>query len=85
MSDQPATTRPEKEFPAGRGAKVAVWLNASGRSITVSPPRYKDQQGAWRDGSFFVNDLAMLIFALQQALAFSYSAATPSMDNDPVN
>lgn len=85
MPEQTANPRPEKEFPVGRGSKIAVWLNSNGRSVTISPPRFKDQQGAWRDGSFFANDLAMLVYALQQALAYCYETPMPSEDNDPVN
>lgn len=84
MSEQTAP-RPEKELSAGRGAKIAVWANANGRAITISPPRFKDDKGNWKDGSFFVNDLAMLIYALQQALDYSYETPMPSQDNDPVN
>lgn len=74
---------PEKEVPAGKWAKVVVWLGANGRSITISPPRFKDQQtGEWRDGSFFPTDLPALIYALQRALDYCYSAAAPSQDND---
>jgi hypothetical protein len=90
MADTNTTPRnpPEKEFPAGRTGKAVVWLHPNGRSITISPPRYKDQQtGNWRDGSFFPGDLPALIYALQRALDYCYSAPVPNQDNDdpPVN
>jgi hypothetical protein len=78
-----STTRPEKEFAIGRGSKIAVWLNAHGRTVTISPPRFKDQQGNWRDGGFFMNEVPMLIYALQQAMAYCYATPVPSNENDP--
>ena len=86
MSETSKNTRPEnidKEFMVGRSSKVTVWLNSKSRSISVSPPRYQDQQGSWRDGGFFMNELPMLIYALQQALEHCYGTPMPSMDNDP--
>ena len=76
------TRKPEKEFPIVRQSKVAVWLHAKGRSITVSPPRFKDQQtGEFRDGGFFTEDIPMLIHVLQVALNHCYTTPLPSPEN----
>lgn len=94
MSESTSPPSPaRKEFPASRNAKIIVWPNPTGYSVTVSHPRFKNQQGQWQDGSFFPNEVPMLIYALKQALDYCYTTPipaptpippVPSMDNDPL-
>lgn len=89
---RPAKNHPEKKigpFPGGIG--VAIWVNTietqTGpqqiRSVTISPRRYRDDSGAWRDApSFRPADLPALIFGLQKALEFVYTNPLSSQDRN---
>ncbi len=85
MPEPTNTKRPEREFQIIRGGKVAVWRNNEGRSISISHPRFKDQSGNWRDGSFRLNELPQLIHELMKAMEYFYSTPLESLDNDPVS
>ena len=71
---------PERKWgPFHAGVSVCVWLNevetAEGiryyRSVTISPRRYCDPKGQWKDaGSLRPVDLPSLILALQAAHDF---------------
>lgn len=82
---------PEKKFgPFPGGIGIAVWLNTietdNGerkiRSITIAPRRYLDRDsGEWRDsGSFRPSDLPALIFGLEKAQEFCFTAPLPGED-----
>lgn len=56
--------RPEITF----GSNVAVWRNEQGRTVTITPRRYKDKDGEWRDASGWnVSDLVHLAHCLTLA------------------
>jgi hypothetical protein len=84
---------PEKKcgpYPGGIG--VAIWLNSAEtddgtkqfRSFTISPRRYRDpESGKWRDApSYRPEDVATLVFALQQAQAYLLTTPLPGVAQD---
>ena len=72
--------RPEKTFgPFPGGLRLDVWRNTRKvgdmskqvRSLTISPQRYQDKDGQWKDSkSYSAADVRMLIFALPEVLRF---------------
>lgn len=63
--------KPEATF----GSNVAVWRNDSGRSVTIAPRRYKDQDGNWQNASGWnISDLAHLAHCLTLALNYCLTA-----------
>lgn len=76
----PASNRPEKKFAAAKGGiSVAIWRNRVvtprgervTRSVTISPRRYKNAQGEWKDApSLQPSELPVLAALLQQAWQF---------------
>lgn len=80
----PASQAKEKRQPAKKFGRVAVWLNAHGFGITISPRRYWDSgSNGWKDATWDrPSDLPELIFCLQKALEFAYDRELPSPDND---
>ena len=62
--------KPEVSF----GSNVAVWVNRSeggqiSRSISISPRRYKDKDGTWKEASGWnVSDVAHLAVCLSEAV-----------------
>jgi len=86
--------RPEQKFsPINSGLSVAVWLNSvetdeglrQFRTITISPKRYRDREtGEWKDGtSYAPSDLPALLFALDKAMEYCYSAPLPGQKDEP--
>lgn len=71
---------------------MAIWLNTiqtddgprQGRSITISPRRYKDPQtGEWKDATLYrATDLPALIFALQKAQEYLYTTPIPGQEDE---
>jgi len=80
---KPPAKPPERKFIFRSGVGATVWLNeAQGddgeistyRSVSISPRRFRDKDGNWRDGSFRVDDLPLLELALRQAYAYCQNA-----------
>lgn len=82
------SAKPEKKFgPFAGGVGVCIWQNQvdtddgpkTFRSVTINPRRYLDRESnQWKDAqSFNPADLPALIFALNQALRYSYETPVP--------
>jgi len=58
--------RPEAVF----GSNVAVWVNRTGRTVTIKPKQYKDPEtGQWKNAAGYnVSDIAHLAHCLMMAL-----------------
>lgn len=91
-SPNPPAAGPEKKIgPFAGGISVAIWLNTlqtdNGprkiRSISISPRRYRDAEGQWRDSSSLrPSDLPALLFALQKAQEYIYTTPIPGQEED---
>ena len=90
---QPSQTRnmPERKFgPYANGIGVAVWVNRIEtdegprvtRSVSINPRRYKDRQtGEWKNAaSYGVNDVHLLLIALEQARDYLLTQPIPEAD-----
>lgn len=90
----PSRKPPElKVTPVNSGLSVAIWLNSvetdegvrQFRTVTISPRRYRDRTtGEWKDGtSYAPSDLPALIFALEKAKEYCYTAPLPGQKEEP--
>ncbi len=91
---------PEKKFgPYAGGVGVAIWANRIEtddgprivRSVTINPRRYRDREsGEWKNSSSYgLNDVHLLLFALEQAREFMLMQPLPEThatvtDSDPI-
>ena len=82
---------PEKKFgPYASGIGVAVWSNRVEteegnrvvRSVTINPRRYRDRQtGEWKNtSSYYVQDVHLLIAALEQARNYLLTEPLPETE-----
>jgi len=66
-----STNKPLCEFRASRGAKVVIWKNDDHLAFQIHPPQYKNDNGEWKNGSFFHSDLPGIVHAIERALRYA--------------